>query len=95
MRKKAISPGKFLLIFFGVFLISFFWRAGVVKAETCTWTASSSAVMSLSANWDNGAGASCTISADDVLIFSEDKTTSGASWDAGLPAVASVSTTPG
>ncbi|MEK7213139.1 MAG: hypothetical protein AAB678_01705, partial [Patescibacteria group bacterium] len=61
-----------------------------VKAETCTWSASSSAVMSVGANWDNGAGGSCTITEDDALVFSGAKTSLGATWDAGVTTTASV-----
>ena len=62
--------------------------------ELCTWTASSSANMSDSANWASSGGGDCAIEPTDTLIFDGNVTTTDATWDnnSTLIGVASLST---
>ena len=57
-----------------------FGITNTVKAETCTWTASTSLLMSEGTNWSDGA-TNCTIDPLDTLVFNSAVTSSDATWD--------------
>lgn len=94
--QNLLKSWRGLPIVIFVLAVSFFVLGNVAPAkattaETCTWTASSTAIMSDNTNWDAGGGVSCIeIDASDALVFDGTVTTTNAVWDVGLTEVASV-----
>jgi hypothetical protein len=91
---KFFSIKTFFLFSLAIFLGSFLINVNFVKAvaETCTWTASSSQLMSTNENWDKGDGTSCTLDSADTLVFDGTRTSTSAVWNSGLAEVTALIT---
>ncbi|MDD2758375.1 MAG: hypothetical protein PHD72_03335 [Patescibacteria group bacterium] len=68
----------------------FLFNAAPAKAVNCTWTASTSHLMSLATNWDDGSQGPCADVAGSNLIFDGAATTTYATWDATMTTTAAI-----